>query len=246
MASAPDTVTEAIALLQADGYTEDFEQSGAQMTCPVCSTANSIDRGVVERSSASRARAIPADEAIVLGVRCGNCGARGTSCRPSVPTPTRRRSPTSSTWWRRQGRISRRPDGRHPYGSHPRQRHIEQAEHRGHGEQGRRQDQGGPRRSASTPASAATAVPPMLAAATLQPITAEERWAPRRSGMSATSVGNTLAKPMPATGSPSTPRPAGFHHSRADAAEGHAQLPCSSGDPPDPVAVRRRGRSGPA
>jgi hypothetical protein len=78
MASAPDTVTEAIALLQADGYTEDFEQTGAQMTCPVCSTANSIDRGVVERIFRFEGPSDPGDEAIVLGVRCGNCGARGT------------------------------------------------------------------------------------------------------------------------------------------------------------------------
>jgi hypothetical protein len=75
---APDTVTEALQLLQEDGYVDDFEQAGAQMTCPVCSAANRIERGVVERIFRFEGPSDPGDEAIVLGVRCANCGARGT------------------------------------------------------------------------------------------------------------------------------------------------------------------------
>jgi len=73
----PDTVTEAIARLRAEGYTEDVEQQGGGFTCPACGAGNELDRGVVERIYRFEGPSDPGDEAIVLGVRCGNCDRRG-------------------------------------------------------------------------------------------------------------------------------------------------------------------------
>ena len=78
MATSPDTVTEAVALLCAEGYTADFDQHGATMTCPVCHTSHTLDSGVVERFYRFEGPSDPGDEAIVLAVRCQTCGQRGT------------------------------------------------------------------------------------------------------------------------------------------------------------------------
>ena len=79
---APDTVTEAMALLRSEGYTEDVEQHGGGFMCPACGTAHSLEArsmedGVVERIYRFEGASDPGDEAIVLGVRCGNCDRRG-------------------------------------------------------------------------------------------------------------------------------------------------------------------------
>jgi hypothetical protein len=55
MATAPDTVADAIRLLEEDGYTEDFNLTGGTLDCTAC----------------------PDDEAVVFGVNCPACGARG-------------------------------------------------------------------------------------------------------------------------------------------------------------------------
>ena len=77
MAAAPDTVTEAVELLQADGYTADFTLEGITNTCPICANAHELTRGIVERQYRFEGDSDPGDEAIVLGVLCPACGVRG-------------------------------------------------------------------------------------------------------------------------------------------------------------------------
>jgi len=77
LADAPDTVTEAVALLRAGDYSADVELDGGGFTCPVCGAAHRLEQGVVERMYRFEGPSDPADEAIVLGVRCATCGRRG-------------------------------------------------------------------------------------------------------------------------------------------------------------------------
>ena len=44
MADAPDTVSEAVALLEAAGYTSPFLQSGADLVCLACGTRRTVTR----------------------------------------------------------------------------------------------------------------------------------------------------------------------------------------------------------
>jgi hypothetical protein len=78
MADAPDTVTEAVAVLEADGYTSPFLQSGSDLVCMACGAPHDLELGVVDRFFRFEGPSDPGDEAIVLGVRCGVCGAHGT------------------------------------------------------------------------------------------------------------------------------------------------------------------------
>ena len=74
-ADAPDTVTEALVLLRDEGYPGDFDQHGTEVMCSFCGASSSLEPGVVERIYRFEGPSDPGDEAIVLGVRCGNCGA---------------------------------------------------------------------------------------------------------------------------------------------------------------------------
>ena len=49
MSDAPETVTEAVVLLAADGYTSEFREHGAKLVCLACGTPHSFSRGIVER-----------------------------------------------------------------------------------------------------------------------------------------------------------------------------------------------------
>ena len=63
MPDAPDTVTEAVALLEAEGYRDPVELRAEGLVCLVCGTvspATDLD-----------------DEMIVLAVSCSACHARG-------------------------------------------------------------------------------------------------------------------------------------------------------------------------
>jgi hypothetical protein len=73
---APATVTDALTLLATEGYVEDFNRH-ADLTCPRCGAATDLGEGVIERQSRFEGSSDPGDEAIVLGVRCSSCGARG-------------------------------------------------------------------------------------------------------------------------------------------------------------------------
>ena len=78
MADAPDTVTEAVAALEAEGYTGPFLQTGGDLVCGTCGACNPLEPVIVDRFFRFEGPSDPADEAIVLGVHCAVCGARGT------------------------------------------------------------------------------------------------------------------------------------------------------------------------
>lgn len=73
----PDTVIEALAVLAADGYTADFSPRGATVRCAACGAAHDPARAVVERIYRFEGASDPDEEAIVLGLGCPLCGARG-------------------------------------------------------------------------------------------------------------------------------------------------------------------------
>ncbi|MEY2406814.1 MAG: hypothetical protein QOG39_1730 [Acidimicrobiaceae bacterium] len=74
---APDTVTEAVSLLEAEGYGDDLVVTGTSVECRVCGSRHELGVVLVERVYRFEGPSDPADEAIVLGVRCPKCGARG-------------------------------------------------------------------------------------------------------------------------------------------------------------------------
>jgi hypothetical protein len=75
---APDTVTDAVAILREEGYTDDqLTLTAAAVECSVCGASHPIEAALVERVYRFEGPSDPADEAIVLGVRCAACGARG-------------------------------------------------------------------------------------------------------------------------------------------------------------------------
>src|SRR4051794_14034926 len=76
--SAPDTMTEALRQLAADGYAADFRLRGTGVFCPVGSEHPPLEGSIVDRVYRFEGQSDPGDEAIVFGLRCGNCGARGS------------------------------------------------------------------------------------------------------------------------------------------------------------------------
>jgi hypothetical protein len=77
MADSPDTVTEAVEMLHADGYTADFTLEGLAKTCSACGDVHELDHAVIEHQFRFEGPSDPGDEAIVLGVRCPACDVRG-------------------------------------------------------------------------------------------------------------------------------------------------------------------------
>ncbi len=73
MSPSPSTVTEAVNLLAADGYTADL---GLYEDSP--HTEHDPNRFMIERVFRFEGESDPADEAIVIGVFCPECDARGT------------------------------------------------------------------------------------------------------------------------------------------------------------------------
>jgi hypothetical protein len=72
----PDTVTEAVALLQSEGYTVDYNLDQAGVQC-ACGARHAASEMIVERVFRFEGPSDPADEAIVLGLRCPSCNERG-------------------------------------------------------------------------------------------------------------------------------------------------------------------------
>lgn len=77
MATAPTTVTDALTLLAADGYTADFNLLGPAAMCPACQSTHPLEDSVIERQYRFEGPTDPGDEAIVLGLSCPACGAKG-------------------------------------------------------------------------------------------------------------------------------------------------------------------------
>ncbi len=82
----PDTVTEALALLAADGFVGDFRVVDGKVHCGVCEVHQPADAVVVERFYRFEGASNPDDESIVFGLRCPECGALGTLVSAFGPT----------------------------------------------------------------------------------------------------------------------------------------------------------------
>jgi hypothetical protein len=74
---AADTVTEAINVLTADGYTTNFEVRDGGLRCGSCGRLNDPSLARIERIFRFEGASDPDDEAIVLGVRCPDCSLQG-------------------------------------------------------------------------------------------------------------------------------------------------------------------------
>jgi DNA-binding transcriptional MerR regulator len=77
-ATTASTVTEAVAQLEAAGYHDRMELGDSQLTCDVCGAVHSPDVIVVDRVLRFEGPSDPADEAMVLALRCPECDARST------------------------------------------------------------------------------------------------------------------------------------------------------------------------
>jgi hypothetical protein len=77
-AATASTVTEAVAQLDAAGYHDRLELGDGELHCDVCGAVHSPDVIVVDRVLRFEGPSDPADEAIVLALRCPECDARST------------------------------------------------------------------------------------------------------------------------------------------------------------------------
>jgi hypothetical protein len=71
------SVTEAIALLEADGYRSDFSFRAGHVQCQACGIDHRPAQLVVRHTFRFEGDTDPGDEAIVLGIECPACGIRG-------------------------------------------------------------------------------------------------------------------------------------------------------------------------
>ena len=77
MPPAPDTVTEAIALLESKGYTAEIDLDARTLMCPGCSQALPVAGAQVDHIFRFEGDSDPDDEMIVIGLSCPSCGQRG-------------------------------------------------------------------------------------------------------------------------------------------------------------------------
>ena len=73
----PETVTEAVQLLEAAGYGSGFFLDDHGFNCRSCNRVHAPERLVVDRTFRYEGVSDPGDETIVIGVRCPACGASG-------------------------------------------------------------------------------------------------------------------------------------------------------------------------
>src|SRR6476659_11242327 len=79
--SAPDTVTEALAQLAADGYTADYQLHGGMLRASASGAEARecpISEAVVERMYRFEGPSDPGDEMVVFGIRDPNTGVCGS------------------------------------------------------------------------------------------------------------------------------------------------------------------------
>ena len=74
----PDTVTDALTVLEADGYTESFFVRDGRVRCRACGSDHEAEGAVVERIYRFEGASDPDYEDIVFGLRCPACGIGGT------------------------------------------------------------------------------------------------------------------------------------------------------------------------
>lgn len=73
----PETVTEAVSLLEGLGYTDDIAVGPSGASCASCAAVHPLDGVVLDYTFRFEGPSDPGDEAIVLGVRCPTSGAKG-------------------------------------------------------------------------------------------------------------------------------------------------------------------------
>ena len=73
----PETVADAVRLLAADGYEGEFSFNESALHCGSCAHACEPTRVTISRTYRFEGNTDPADEAIVLGLECPECGVRG-------------------------------------------------------------------------------------------------------------------------------------------------------------------------
>jgi hypothetical protein len=78
VAAVPDTVVEALGLLANEGYTADFEVRGHELCCATCSAQHPVGDLMADHVYRFEGMTDPGDEAIVIGITCPVCGARGS------------------------------------------------------------------------------------------------------------------------------------------------------------------------
>lgn len=76
--AAPDTVLEALAILEANGYVESFHIDHGDLRCSARGETGLIDIAVVEHFYRFEGESNPDDEAIVFGLFNPTSGTRGT------------------------------------------------------------------------------------------------------------------------------------------------------------------------
>ncbi len=74
---APETVSDAVRLLESKGYDATFGLEPGEASCSVCGHRHPADALVVLETFRFEGQTDPGDEAIVLGVECPACGTRG-------------------------------------------------------------------------------------------------------------------------------------------------------------------------
>lgn len=81
------SVVEEIAALRAQGYTADFGVTrDGQLRCNTCGQIHRPSDAVVESTARFEGASNPDDQAIVFGLRCGDCGLRGVLVTAYGPT----------------------------------------------------------------------------------------------------------------------------------------------------------------
>ncbi|MFN8035383.1 MAG: hypothetical protein U0V73_05570 [Acidimicrobiia bacterium] len=84
---SPPTVVEEIAALRDRGFVVDCGVTpDGQLRCGSCGHAVHPSRAVVESTARFEGASNPDDEAIVFGIRCTECGARGVLVAAYGPT----------------------------------------------------------------------------------------------------------------------------------------------------------------
>ncbi|MCU1393703.1 MAG: hypothetical protein JWM34_2131 [Ilumatobacteraceae bacterium] len=75
---APTTVTDAVAYLRAEGYTDDVELDGRAINCARTNMSYALDNVIVDHTFRFEGDSDPGDEAIVLGLRYPDTDVRAT------------------------------------------------------------------------------------------------------------------------------------------------------------------------
>jgi hypothetical protein len=86
MTGAPETVLDAVHQLEAEGYGASFTLRPDGIYCSACKREHVADNAAVERVYRFEGPSDPDEEAVVYGLRCPVCGARGMLVSAYGPT----------------------------------------------------------------------------------------------------------------------------------------------------------------